>query len=325
MRIDVIVNTSARLYTRSPERLEKARRACRGVAELHLTQSLSELDAACAAIASRGTDLVILSGGDGSFMAGVTALSRALSASGARLPKIALLPGGTVATVARNWGFSGDPEAHLAEILDHRASLRTAVRPTLRVSASPVSSTSPTNERERSYIGFIFGTGLVAKFFEVYYAEGAGGYAGSARIVARIFAESFIGGAYARRVLDPLPCSLSVDGRTLEPTAWSLICAAVVRDLGIHMLVTYRAGEDLDRPHLVASPLPSRALGPRAPLVLAGKRIGGPGHFDDLVRELTIRFDPEGPFVLDGDILRAREVRVTAGPAIEVVLPPPRR
>ena len=170
-------------------------------------------------------------------------------------------------------------------------------------------------------IGFIFGTGLVARFFEIYYADGARGYPGAARIVARIFAESFYGGAYARRVLDPLPCTIEVEGRRLDPEAWSLVCSSVVPDLGIHMRVTYRAGEDLDRPHLVASPLPSRSLGPRAPLVLAGKRIGGEGHFDDLVRDFTVRFDRDGggPYVLDGDMLRAPAVLVSAGPRIDVL------
>jgi hypothetical protein len=89
------------------------------------------------------------------------------------------------------------------------------------------------------------------------------------------------------------------------------------------MLVTYRAGEDAARPHLVASPLSSRQLGPRAPLVLAGQRIGGPGHFDDLVRELVVRFpNGLGPYVLDGDVLRASEVKVGGGPVIRVVAPP---
>jgi diacylglycerol kinase family enzyme len=317
MRIAVIVNTTARLYKRSPARIERTQRACDGIADLHLTSSLPELEAASAEVASRGADLVILSGGDGSFMAGVTALERAFG-KGARLPRIALLPGGTVATIARNWGFAGDPEAHLADLLARRGDLQTTLRPSLRV-ASTVGPAS--TER----IGFIFGTGLVAKFFEAYYAEGAGGYAGAARIFARVFAGSFVGGAFARRILDPLPCSLEVDGRRLDPEAWSLVCAAVVPDLGLHMRVTYRAGEDLRRPHLVASPLPPHQLGPRAPFVLAGKRIGGRGHFDDLVGELTVRFPGEGPFVLDGDMLRADEVRVTAGPPLEVVLPPPRR
>jgi diacylglycerol kinase family enzyme len=274
MRIDVIVNTTARLYATRPHHLDRLRRAGAGAVLVHETATLAALAAAVSAIAARGSDLVVLSGGDGTFMAGVTALARAFGEE--RLPRLALLPGGTVATVARNWGMAGDPVALLERLLRHRHRLRFTSRPTLRVAET----TAGVAGDER--VGFIFGTGLVASFFDVYYAQGARGHAGAARIVARVFAESFWGGALARRVLDPLPCSIEVEGRRLAPDAWSLVCAAVVRDLGIHMLVTYRAGEDPGRPHLVASPLPSRRLGPRAPLVLAGRCIGGRGHFADL-------------------------------------------
>jgi hypothetical protein len=123
-------------------------------------------------------------------------------------------------------------------------------------------------------------------------------------------------------VLDPLPCSIEVEGRPLAPRAFSLVCAAVVRDLGLHMRVTYRAGEDPGRIHLVASPLSSRELGPQAPRVLAGKPIRGAGHFDDLVSDFAVRF-PEptspGPYVLDGEMLRAKIVRVRPGPRLRVV------
>jgi diacylglycerol kinase family enzyme len=312
MRIDVILNTNARLFKTSPKTVDAARRLCAGRADLHATQSVGELDDVCEMIAARGSELVVLCGGDGTFMAGTTALSRAHR--GARLPKVALLPGGTVATVARNWGFRGDPTPHLARILSDPSSLKSAPRPTLSVRAS-------LDGDRRDYVGFIFGTGLVARFFEVYEAEGAAGYAGAARIAARIFVESFVDGPLARRVLDPLPCSLFVGDRKLPPDAWSLICAAVVKDLGIHMWVNYRAAERLDRPHLVASPLKPRRLGPRAPLVIAGKCIGGEGYFDDLVDDFTVRFAPEGPFVLDGETLRANEVRVSAGPTLDVMLP----
>ncbi|AUX47077.1 hypothetical protein SOCE26_085890 [Sorangium cellulosum] len=327
MRIDVIVNTTARRYRASPSLIDRMAAACAGAAELHPTSSVAELDAACGRIAERGTDLVALSGGDGSFMAGVTSLSRAFG-EGA-LPPLVLLPGGTVATVARNWGMTGDPAVLLARLVrDLRARERgagvpgTVRRPTLRVRA-----TTRGGVEER--IGFIFGTGLVASFFDVYYERGGDGYGAAARIVARVFLESFYGGACARRVLDPLPCTIEVEGRPLAPRAWSLVCASVVRDLGIHMRVTYRAGEDLDRPHLVASALPPRELGPRAPLVLAGRRIGGRDHVDDLVREFTVRFGAtpsaapgsDGPYILDGDPLRACEVRVSAGPPIDVLSP----
>jgi diacylglycerol kinase (ATP) len=314
MRIDVVVNTTANRFRTRPRLLDRMRGALAGArsAAIHPTGSLAELAAAVDAIAARGTDLVVLSGGDGTFMAGVTALVRAFGED--RLPEIALLPGGTVATVARNWGVRGDPAELLARLVA-RAGASAVLRPTLRVRSE---SGGAAEER----IGFIFGTGLVAKFFDLYYGAGAKGYAGAAKIVARVFAESFWDGAYARQVLDPLPCTIEVEGRPLAPTAWSLVCSSVVRDMGLHLLVTYRAGEDPRRPHLVASPLSSRGLGPRAPLVFAGRSIGGAGHFDDLVGDFAVRFPGgPGPYVLDGDMLRAEVVRVSAGPMIRVVGP----
>lgn len=310
MRIDVIVNMNARRHRQRPSHIRTLKRTCEDKAELHFTETLDELRSLTKRIASRGTDYVFLSGGDGSFMAGVTALYEAFGES--HIPRLALLPGGTVATIARNWGFTGNPESCLKSLLERRESLRTTRRPTLKV-------ISTQNGISETRIGFIFGTGLVAKFFDVYYAEGARGYAGAARIVARIFAESFVGGAYARRVLDPMACRLYVNGKALEQSAWSLICAAVIRNLGIHMLVTYRAGEDLYRPHLVASSLSPHQLGPRAPLVLAGKSIGGKGHVDTLADTFRICFPEIGSYVLDGDILKASEIAVSAGPPIDVV------
>lgn len=314
MRIDVVVNTTAHVHRARPLLLPRLRQIAGGAASVHATSSLGDLARTAHALADRGSDLVVLSGGDGSFMAGVTALARAFGEE--RLPMIALLPGGTVATVARNWGMRGDPAELFERLMARRGELSAMLRPTLRV-------TGKTRSGRQERVGFMFGTGLVAKFFDVYYREGAGGHAGAARIVARVFAESFWNGAYARSVLDPLPCSIEVGARALAPPAWSLVCCSVVRDLGLHMLVNYRAGEDLQRPHLVASALSSRDLGPRAPLVLAGRRIGGSDHFDDLVDEFTVRFstddDAGGPYVLDGDMLRAHEVRVAAGPVIRVI------
>jgi hypothetical protein len=313
MRIAVIVNANARRHAARPQLLDRFQRLAAGRAVVHPTRNLADLDAAARACAEGGVELVLLSGGDGSFMAGLTALARAYGED--RLPRLGLVPGGTVATVARNFGTRGDPEDVLARLLRDPAELRAVARPTLRVRGERGGST---DER----LGFIFGTGLVASFFDVYYGRGARGYAGAARIVARVFVESFYDGPFARRVLDPMPCTIEVEGRRLEPSAWSLVCAAVVPDLGIHMLVTYRAGEDPARPHLVASPLSSRALGPRAPFVLAGKSIGGPGHFDDLASTFTVRFPGEGAFVLDGDVLRAEAVTVSAGPVLQVVTTP---
>jgi hypothetical protein len=170
-------------------------------------------------------------------------------------------------------------------------------------------------------VGFIFGAGLVASFFDVYYASPQQGYAGAARIVARVFAGSFVPtrGALARRVLAPTACTLSIDGVAQAPRAWTLIAASVVRNLGLHMMLTYRASEETARFHAVASALGARSLGPQMPLVLSGRRLLGEHHVDDLVRTLTIDFPTDGPYVLDGEVFRAPRVSVTAGPVIDVI------
>jgi len=311
MRIDLIVNPHARMYVRDAALLTRMREVASGRCQFHVTHSVAELDKLAAELARRGTDLVLLSGGDGSLMAGATALMDAFG--GNALPAIAPIPGGTAGTVARNWRLSGKPTRCLQRMLAGPRLL--SRRPSLLLESRD--GEQPPKRR----VGFIVGTGLVANFFRLYYAQDAPGYSGSAKLVARIFVESFVGGAMARQVLKPLPCTLEVDGRSLEPSAWSLICAAVVPNLGIHMLVTHRGGEDPQRPHLVATPLPPSQLGPRAPFVLAGKRIGGAGSVDRLVASFTIRFPSSGPYVLDGELLEASEVRVSAGPLLMVATP----
>lgn len=309
MRVFVLANTLAKGLRDRPDEHETLRRLTAGRAHLVCTTSLVDLEHAARRIHAESPDVVALAGGDGTFMAGLTALCRVYG--DAPLPTLALLPWGTVATVARNLGSRGNPRKMLDRLLVDGASLEVRTTPTLRV-----------EQRSDAGIevrfGFIFGTGLVARFFDVYEAEGSGGLVAAARIVARVFAESFVGGPYARRVLTPLPCRIEVDGRALAPSAWSLVCAAVVRDLGLSMRVTHRAAEDPSRPHLVASALPPWLLGPRAPLVLLGKPIGGAQHFDDLVGRFVVRFDGSGPYVLDGDRFVASEVCVTAGPLVRV-------
>ncbi len=301
MRAVVVVNRRAKRLVAESRLLGELRRKREGVRVIE-TSSLAELDAAAREIASGAPDVVVLAGGDGSYMAGINALERACGT----LPKIAFAPGGTVSTIARNWGFSGDPTSHSKCLLDSLSG-NFERRPTLRVNGT---------------LGFIFGAGLVARFFEVYEREGAPGYAGAARIVARIFGGSFVRSTFARSILDPVRCDVSVDGERAPFDRVSLAAASVVRDLGLSMKLLYRAGEELDRFHAVATPLGPSRLGPQMPLVLAGRPLLGP-RVDRLARSFRLRFPSgEGAYVLDGELLRSDDVEVVPGPAFELVTPP---
>ncbi len=277
---------------------------------MHETRTLDDLEDVARDISARGSRGVVLAGGDGSYMAGVSALARAHGS--AHLPPVALAPGGTVCTVARNLGMSGSSRDYARRIVRGvcEETAHSEARSTLRVR----------DEGGGDRVGFIFGAGLVTRFFEAYYAAPRQGLSAAAGIGARVFAGSLVGSPFARRVLGPTRCSLVVDGAADATRDWSLVLASVVRDVGLHVLVPYRAGEEMDRFHLVASALSPRGLGAQLPRVLAGRPLEGEPRIDALARTLQVDFDGEpGGYVLDGDLFRARTVDVEAGPVLSLL------
>ncbi|HEX8793998.1 MAG TPA: diacylglycerol kinase family protein [Polyangiaceae bacterium] len=315
MTVDLVVNRNARrLGTNSPLRVRLVDAAERGGARVHETRSLEELDRVAREMADRGSDAVVLAGGDGSHMGGVSALARAF---GAQLPRVAFAPGGTVSTVARNlvgasssasWG-----ERLVRAVCDGTARARDV--PSLRVR----------DDAGGDRVGFIFGAGLVAHFFDVYDAAPQQGIGPAARIAGRVFLGSLVGAPLAKRVLAPVACALEVDGDEQPARAWSLVLASVVRDVGLGVRATYRAGESFDRFHVVASTLSARRLATQVPRVLSGRPMHSAGHaaVDAMAHALRLRFEqPEASYVLDGDALRAQDVRVEAGPVVPLLALP---
>lgn len=320
--IVTLVNRRARrLSSEGP--LLRALRAPREGVRVVETSSIADLTSAAADIARDSPDMIVIAGGDGSYMAGVTAVAHAWADAGRSedtLPAFALAPGGTVSTIARNWGFHGDRTRYTSRLLDAVTSghAPAVARPTLRVRETEAEP----HQIER--IGFIVGAGLVSSFFEVYEREGAGGYAGAASIVARVFAGSFAGGKLAKKILTPVPCSLEIDGEPTRLDRTSLFCASVVPDMGLGLKVLHRAAEEEERFHVVATPLGPSLLGPQLPLVWAARplvSVGPTRNVDTLARHVVLRFDSDrAAYVLDGELLHAREIRVTAGPVISVAV-----
>ena len=324
-RVVAIVNRRARRLEPSTgdHPLLDVLRARRANVRVIETSSMAELHAAADDLAREVPDAIVLAGGDGSYMAGITALVRAFVAAGrseGALPAIALAPGGTVSTVARNWGFRGgglfsrgeaEPARYAARLLDavSAGQATETSRPTLRVT-----------DDGAQRVGFIFGAGLVSRFFEVYDEEGARGYRGAASIVARVFAGSFSRGAPrgARAhagAVHPRGRRRSRRRRTRRASSARASCA--ISAIGMRLL--YRAAEARDRFHVVATPLGPAKLGPQMPLVLAGKPLLGAGNVDTLARTLELRFEGGGAYVLDGELLRTERVVVTAGPVLRIL------
>lgn len=313
----LILNPNAARLRRQPELIREITRRASGRARVFVTADLRELGRAVSALAASEVRRVVLCGGDGTFMEGVSALHRANLVdrpAAERRVTLAFLPAGTVATVARAFAQPDDALQGLDLALSAEASFVAA--PSLEVTSVRL------GEALDRRLGFIFGTGLVARFFQHYYASGADGLVGAAQIVARTLLGSFREDTYSRRILDPLPVEIAVDLRRLSPPAFSLVLCSVIADVGLGMRVCYRAAEDWQRPHVVASALSPRKLGPQLHRVLRGAPLRGQGNFDDLASQLLLQFpDGNGPWVLDGDLLEAQKIQVTAGPTLWLLAP----
>lgn len=304
----LILNPHARRFRREPTLLARIQRIADGRAVIAVTETRADLDLVCTQIARQSPDQVIACGGDGTHMAVITALWRA---SGERpLPRLVLVPAGTVSTAARRFCGRAEPLELVDAALGNR--LSTVIRqPTLEVR----------EHAGETRIGFTWGAGLVAGFFDRYDASDRRGRLLAAGIVARVFLGSLVGDSYAKSVLGPVACTLRVDGVDLPARAFSLVAASVLTNLGLGMRVTYRASEDPMRPHVVASSLPPRKLAPQLWRVLLGRPLRGTGGFDGLVRELALEFPSPCSYVLDGERFVASTVTLRAGPVVEIAAP----
>jgi diacylglycerol kinase (ATP) len=318
--VDVIVNRTARGLRDGRGVLHAiASNAPRAGAAVHETRDLDELARVAAGIASRRPRAVVLAGGDGSLMRGLSALARAYA--GAPLPPIAIAPAGTMCTIARNLGMRGDRATWTARVIEAACAgtARRSEASTLRVRGSPGGG-----RQDEEHVAFIFGAGLVARFFDAYEAASRPGAATAAVLAARIFAGSIAGSALARHVLTPTRGRVAVDGSEHPARTWSLLLASTVRDVGLHFLAPYRAGDEPDRFHIVGSGLPPRALGAQLPRVLTGRPMRGEPRIDALARSLEVAFDEpdgEGTYILDGERLHAPRVTVTLGPTVTILSP----
>lgn len=257
-------------------------------------------------------DVLGVNGGDGTAHHVLTAFARAYGAE--PLPKLLLLRGGSMNTVARGSGVRGGPETILREVLirrRHGYPVRTLERDLLRVTA---------DGREPRY-GFLFGTGTLVSFLEAYYATGHPSPLTAALLVARAFGSALVSGELARALGRRQRLRVSTDGDEWPDGSYLALAAGSSPDIGFGFRPFARCDEQPGFFHAVG------VVGAIGQLALAAPRIrrGAPWRRrlaqDEVARRLVLH--AERPrFTLDGDLYAAeRTVTVETGPSVEIVVP----
>ncbi len=297
---------------RHPAIAQRLRALLRDDGELRDASTPEELSRSLAAFRAARIDLLGVNGGDGTVHQVLTALVRTWGDG--PLPRLALLRGGAMNTVAHGSGVRGRPERVLREVLARRRSgapLRTIERDLLRVSA---------DGGEARY-GFIFGTGCVVSFLEAYYGSGRPTPAMAALLLARALASALASGRFAAALARRERLRVETDGEEWPAASFLALLAATTPDIGFGFRAFHRFDEQPGFFHAVGvtGSLPSLALS--VPRIRRGASWRRRVAQDEVAR--TLRAEGERPrFTMDGDLYRAeRAVVVETGPGVEIVVP----
>jgi diacylglycerol kinase family enzyme len=236
----IIVNRNAGELRRDARLVERLRELAGRELPVHATDDLESLRSLCQRLAREGVATVGVVGGDGTASATLTALWQAW---GTRpLPRIALLRGGSMNTVASSLGVAkGSPLQLLARLkaaLRSPGLQRTRSRPVMRVG----------DER----LGFLFGTGVWYGYLAETYRNGPPNFPIYASVLGRLFASAAVNGEMVRRIVRAAPTAVRFrdDAWPCEP--YLCIAAGTVADVGFGVQPFHRAFDSEDSFQILA-------------------------------------------------------------------------
>ena len=307
--IGVITNPRSRQNKRRPELARRLAYVLGDEGRVDTPSDLDSLRQVAEQFRDQGVEILAVNGGDGTTH---TVLSAFHAVYGDKpLPKVALLRGGTMNTVASGLGIKGRPEDLLGQlVLRYHAGepLRSVTRNLMVVDGRQV--------------GFLFGNGLVSNFLEAYYEGSEPSPAKAAMLLARGILSVFVQGPLIQRLMRPVRCTVEVDGERWPQTEWTSVIAGTVDDIGLRFRPFHRAPEYPGHLHALGFACSALQIVGLLPKIRLARPLNHPGVQEAVAKRLVIEADEPIAYMLDGDFHRGgQRLEVEVGPRVELVLP----
>jgi diacylglycerol kinase family enzyme len=290
--IGVVVNPHARA-NRSVGG-ERARRLAEVVGAdgvVRVTGSRAAIDDVAREFRARGTEVLAICGGDGSYHCTLTGFRAVYGA--APLPLLLPLRAGTINYVADSiGGRRGSPEQMLARVVrDYRRgrTYETTERDLIRVNGQEY--------------GFVLSFGTTVNYLRTYYSLEKQGPWPAARLLARLIVSALTGTHIARAVFQAVAADVECDGLPVPFRQFTFFLAATVDRIALGFRPTYLGTRKPGYLHVVGGPITAPRLIRRIVRIYRGFPTGEPTLYDNLARRLVIRFFRPEAYMLDGDIL----------------------
>jgi diacylglycerol kinase (ATP) len=290
--IGVVVNPHARANRNgTAERIELLSDLVGSDGVVRVTESLPAIQEVAREFRDRGTEVLAICGGDGSYHCTLTGF-RAVYGDNP-LPLLLPLRAGTINYVANaTGGRRGKPEHVLARVVrDYRRGriFETTERDLLRV-----------NGVEH---GFVLSFGTAVNYLRAYYAMDKQGPVHAARLLLRLILSAMVDSHISRAVFQAVTADVECDDEPVPFRQFTFFFAATVDRIALGFRPTYLATRKRGYLHVLGGPITALRLIRRCLRVYRGFPTGEPTLFDNLGRHLVIRFFRPEYYMIDGDIL----------------------
>ena len=306
--IGVITNPRSRSNKRDPQKMRQLGYLLGSRGSAEATRSLDDLYRAAEEFKAAGIDVLGINGGDGTIHVTLTAFLQVYGAT--PLPRVAILPGGTLNTIAAGIGIKGRPQEMLYEVIDryHQGEeLRTVERNIMQIG---------------DRFGFIFGNGLIANFLEAYYATGKPSPIMGAKVLARAIGSSIFRTAFSKRLFRRFVGRVTVDGEEWARPDFATITGGSVPQIGLGFTPFYRCDEKPDSFALLGIHTTALGLILDLPRIYRARPMRRDKAISAVAREALLESAEPFSYTIDGDLYSgAKELKLQAGPRLRLIVP----
>ncbi len=268
------------------------------------THNIKDLEKSLQHFHKQDIDILAINGGDGTISCTLTTLIQTYKDK--PLPKILILPGGTINTLAQNLSIRGTPEKILFQALKKHSSpssLRCRSLPSIEV---------------KNHHGFMFASGTCAHFLETFYKNKTNAL-GSLWLVVKIFFSKLTSGSLYNRVVRSQLYELHIEKRSLiKHHSCSILCSSLRNlPLGIpYFRNINKTPQAFELSSVTTSP---NKLPWKLPSLIFKKKS------DDKVnitcKNITIKSESEINYTLDGELFSTTDpLEVKVGKFIDFII-----
>jgi len=278
-----------------------------------VTATAAELAAAVERYRDDRVEYLGIHGGDGSIHHTLTALIRGYA--GRDLPRLIVLRGGTMNTLARGLGIRGRHGAGPAILADVVARLQRGAVP---------HTTRRFTVKVGDRYGLIFGNGVMYAFAKHYYELGTPQPWSAAQLLSRVVGSAMIGGPLAGDLVRSFDARLLIDGAVSPYASFLTVAVASVPEAGYGFALLPHAVDGLDGLAVTAIHTSPRALVAEMPKMLLRRPLRSDRCTLSTAHAVRVEANAPVGYTLDGDCyLDESHIEITAGPRVEIVVPEP--